>query len=954
MSIIPFCGPTYAGRSINIDASRCVNWFPELDPDPNAKYPISLVGTAGTLLATNIGTGTIRLLYSFGGKLLVVTGNTLFVGATVATLVSVGTLLTTVGYISASDNGVAANGLGGNQVMLVDGVAGYIYNIITNTLVQVSSITGVQATATLTLSTGTVASAVLNINGGTAQIPPTVTATGGGGTGATFQANLGQGIASITLLSPTPTGVPEAGVSIVITDPTGFGATATPTITTGGILTGVVMTAQGEAYTAPVITAVGVPGAILTAVLNGVFNTASITVLTGGINYTSAPSLTFSGGLAPFVPTTISSTGSVVTITYPNINIAPGDTIIAAGSSNPQYNAVNVPVTYIGLNSISYPSTAYTFVPIGISGTGSTVTVTYPAHGLDTGDTIAASGSSTVGYNTTTAVITRLTANTFTYPGTGIGTPTSFPLIQEIAAVTPATKPTITRGSTLRLPPAANAVLAPFDILGIVVTNGGAGYIDPPIVTITGGVPSNFVPTAISGTGGANGMVTATFANHGMTTGDLINAVGSSTVGYNLAVATAVTVIDLNTFSYPGSGAGTPTVFPTITDTTSATIVTTTTVVGTAVTSITFTGGQGYTTIPTISISAPEGVAFPPVPTQVEYLDGYFIVVNNSLRFYVSELYNGLLWNALASAAIASSNDNVQAVVTSNQQLYFICSYNTEVWADSGVATSVGSPFSRVSGAVFPFGTVAGFSAVNGSSSIFFLGTQRTQEGGNFVGVMEMNGYTPQVVSPPSINYLLSQMGDLSTAIAYTRVQEGHTFYVLSIPNGNSTLVYDSTTQMWHEWSWYSDDPYQINRHISQVYVIFNGVEYVGSYIDNSIYALSSSYYSDNGNPIASVRTSPHVTDTQSRRHMFFPNLFLDMQTGASLTVPNPTATLSWSNDSGHTWSSEYPASIGAGGNYGTRVIWRRLGRSRDRVYRLMVSDPIQKILIAAYMGGNI
>lgn len=87
---------------------------------------------------------------------------------------------------------------------------------------------------------------------------------------------------------------------------------------------------------------------------------------------------------------------------------------------------------------------------------------------------------------------------------------------------------------------------------------------------------------------------------------------------------------------------------------------------------------------------------------------------------------------------------------------------------------------------------------------------------------------------------------------------------------------------------------------------------------------------------------------------MFFPNLFLDMQTGASLTVPNPTATLSWSNDSGHTWSSEYPASIGAGGNYGTRVIWRRLGRSRDRVYRLMVSDPIQKILIAAYMGGNI
>ena len=44
---------------------------------------------------------------------------------------------------------------------------------------------------------------------------------------------------------------------------------------------------------------------------------------------------------------------------------------------------------------------------------------------------------------------------------------------------------------------------------------------------------------------------------------------------------------------------------------------------------------------------------------------------------------------------------------------------------------------------------------------------------------------------------------------------------------------------------------------------------------------------------------------------------------------------LRWSNDAGRTWSNEHWTQAGPLGAYDTRVIWRRLGQSRSRVYEV-------------------
>ncbi len=63
-----------------------------------------------------------------------------------------------------------------------------------------------------------------------------------------------------------------------------------------------------------------------------------------------------------------------------------------------------------------------------------------------------------------------------------------------------------------------------------------------------------------------------------------------------------------------------------------------------------------------------------------------------------------------------------------------------------------------------------------------------------------------------------------------------------------------------------------------------------------------------------------------------------------------PQVSLRWSDDGAHTWSNYYPVSAGNLGDYQVRCMWRRLGRSRDRVYEIQCSDPIPWRIVDSYL----
>lgn len=342
-------------------------------------------------------------------------------------------------------------------------------------------------------------------------------------------------------------------------------------------------------------------------------------------------------------------------------------------------------------------------------------------------------------------------------------------------------------------------------------------------------------------------------------------------------------------------------------------------------------------------------------PAYLTYLDGYFIVVwKDTLSFSTSAMYDGSTWPGLATSGVSATPDTLVACSSPHQELWLVKNYSTEVWYNTGTATSAGCPFQRISGAVFDFGTPSPASVVVGDNMIFMLANKRVGEEGQFMGAVAFSGYVPVPITPPSLVWYMDQLIK-SDAEGYMYSSEGHTFYVLNFPSSNVTLAYDTSTKMWHERSSWTSGPYTINRHRASCSAMFEGGLYVGSSQNGDVYEMASKYGTDNGDPIVSVRITPHLTDKDSMRNIFISKLQVDLESGVGdvSTQDDPVAELSWSNDGGHTWGNPYPASIGKVGEFKKKLRWRRLGWSKDRVFKLVISDPVKKVLLNGYVEGG-
>lgn len=125
-------GGAYLARSLNLNAQRCVNLFPELVDTKDGKEVAAFYGTPGLDLLVTPIVSEVRGLFATKNYMYAVIGNTLYEIDTSYTATSRGTLLTSSGPVSMDDNGL--------QIMIVDGAHGYIYTFATSTLTQVTDV----------------------------------------------------------------------------------------------------------------------------------------------------------------------------------------------------------------------------------------------------------------------------------------------------------------------------------------------------------------------------------------------------------------------------------------------------------------------------------------------------------------------------------------------------------------------------------------------------------------------------------------------------------------------------------------------------------------------------------------------------------------------------------------------------------------------------------------------
>ena len=330
--------------------------------------------------------------------------------------------------------------------------------------------------------------------------------------------------------------------------------------------------------------------------------------------------------------------------------------------------------------------------------------------------------------------------------------------------------------------------------------------------------------------------------------------------------------------------------------------------------------------------------------SQVTFMDQYLIFVIPNTQDFLLSYVGGLLPFDGGDVTPAEANpDNLVGLVAMQEQLYLFGTQSVEIFYNTGNATRT---FQRVQGAVIEIGCMSGFTIGKIQDTVYWLGQDANGRG----VVYRAQGYVPQRVSTFAIESEIATLGDLSQARAFVYQQAGHDFYCLNLPGATQTWVFDATTSLWHERTFLSQGAYQ--RGLPDCHAYAYSTNVVGDYSNGNLYALDPTVATDNGTAIVRERTAPHLGKDMKR--LFHSAFQLDIEVGVGSNGTgqgvNPQAMLQWSNDQGHSWSNEHWTSIGAIGARKTRVIWRRLGASRDRVYRVRISDPNR----ATFLGAEI
>ena len=324
--------------------------------------------------------------------------------------------------------------------------------------------------------------------------------------------------------------------------------------------------------------------------------------------------------------------------------------------------------------------------------------------------------------------------------------------------------------------------------------------------------------------------------------------------------------------------------------------------------------------------------------TDVTVLDSRFVwTVPKSGKIQWSGLLNTTT-TALNYATAETKSDNLVRTVTSSGQLWLIGEKTTEIWSSTGDANM---PFQRMSGAFLPVGCIARDSVCQFGTSLVWL----SQTDAGCGQIIMTNGYQAQRISNHAIENEIASYSRIDDAYSFAYQEHGHSFLLMTFQTAKKTWCFDLTTNMWHERSYHNPETSNHEHHRASSYSFFMNMHLVGDRLNGKVYQLTPDSQTDDGAAILRERITPVINPHASR--LIFDELELIAQVGQESDI-DPQVILDWSDDRGKTWSLSRQQSLGKIGQYANRVIFRRLGQSFGRVFRIRMSDPVRLVITGA------
>ena len=333
---------------------------------------------------------------------------------------------------------------------------------------------------------------------------------------------------------------------------------------------------------------------------------------------------------------------------------------------------------------------------------------------------------------------------------------------------------------------------------------------------------------------------------------------------------------------------------------------------------------------------------------KVEFLDTYFIaLVKDSQNFITSDPEDGTTWNNPANSyQVSVFAENTPGMIVNQRELWLFGNKRTVVYSSTTDPLTV---FQPIPGAFIEEGIDAPDSLTRLDNSIFWLAKD---ERGRVIG-RRANGWTPVRVSNHAVETIWENYSTTSDAVGYAWQMNGHIFWQLWFPTADATWVYDAATGQWHQRTFRPLAGPSAQAHRSRSFMFAFNKMLLGDRSTGAIYWqtqpvfqgglwLNSADQVDGAtNNIERKRRAPMVSKEQ--QWAFHTQIQIYLETGLANTSgagSNPIVSLRYSDDGGHTWSNEQFAASGKIGAYRTRVVFRRKGRSRGRIYELNLHRP--------------
>ncbi len=365
-------------------------------------------------------------------------------------------------------------------------------------------------------------------------------------------------------------------------------------------------------------------------------------------------------------------------------------------------------------------------------------------------------------------------------------------------------------------------------------------------------------------------------------------------------------------------------------------------------------GSDGWIyTINTNTLAEITDADFPNNCQTITALGGYFIVAKpNSQDYYVSNLSNGLAWDAADFFSAQFISDPLVAVYNYQDTLWLFGTTTVEQHTNVG---NTDFPFEPRLGASLLYGVAAqdticstGLSDVK-QPTMCWLGTS---DRGSIIPVAVDSYGNIQTIFNQGIIEEINRFETTSDATAFIYERDDHSFYVLNFPTEDKTYVYDLKTGFSHERQSWNESTQDYGRWKATFYATLSDQAFVTDKDLGILYRLDKDVFTEAGNVIKRTRRMPIFRN--NNEYVTIEDLWIIFNTGDSLLTgqgSNPTAMLRVSRDGGRTFDSIMDREVGLVGDHVDSCRWSMLGTSRKWCAELTVTDPIDWRVLDCYVA---